>query len=133
MSIHIISSAAWLMRSTLQHPMLAVVLTIATTLLTTRIYTGFRFVVSIRKQGSTHGPHTAPIIPYWIPWIGHVPSFVVGSGAWLSKTAEGLGPNATMYTLIMGNAKHNVVVSPSIARQILVDRGTPISMEPMVL
>ncbi|KIV86058.1 hypothetical protein PV11_01697 [Exophiala sideris] len=117
----------------LNHPLLSLLATLILVCVYTRIASGIRYSAAISKlsQSST-GPKTVPILPYWMPWLGHGISFVSGGTGFLTREARSLGPNGSIYALSMANSTHNVVTSPSIARQILIDRNSPITMEPFV-
>lgn len=126
-----------LMQSTVQsiltHPFISVLAILLLTCITTRIVSGIRYssAISQLRQPSAN-PKTVPVLPYWIPWLGHGVSFALGSTTFLTRKARSLGPNGSIYALFMANSKHNVVTSPSLSRQILVDRRTPITMEPFI-
>ncbi|KIW92489.1 uncharacterized protein Z519_06336 [Cladophialophora bantiana CBS 173.52] len=102
----------------------------------TRIVTSLQYRSTVSKQaeaaGGSTGPRTVPVLPYWIPWIGHAFSFVVGGTDFLTRAARSLGPNASIYALKMANSKHNVVTVPSLAKQILIDRTSPITMNDFI-
>ncbi|EXJ70092.1 uncharacterized protein A1O5_07165 [Cladophialophora psammophila CBS 110553] len=102
----------------------------------TRIVSGLQYRSTVSKQaqaaGGSTGPRTVPILPYWIPWIGHAFSFVAGGTDFLTRAARSLGPNASIYALKMANSKHNVVTVPSLAKQILIDRTSPITMNDFI-
>lgn len=116
-----------------QHPLLSLLAIFLATCLTTRILSGIRFHAASAKQSvSSQSPHAVPILPYWIPWLGHGIPFALGGTAYLSEQTRSLGSESSIYALFMANSKHNVVTIPSMARQILLDRHTPISMDSLV-
>ena len=99
----------------------------------TRVITGLQFRSAIAKKAqSSDSPRTVPILPYWIPWIGHAFNFAAGGTDFLTRAARSMGPNASVYGLWMANSKHNVITVPSVAKQVLVDRNSPITMNDFV-
>ncbi|KIW29392.1 uncharacterized protein PV07_05210 [Cladophialophora immunda] len=119
----------------IQHPIQTVFAILFVVCVVTRIVSGLQFRSTVLKQAADRGPHgprTVPVLPYWIPWIGHAFSFVAGGTDFLTRAARSLGPNASIYALKMANSKHNVVTVPSIAKQILIDRTSPITMNDFI-
>ncbi|KIX94118.1 uncharacterized protein Z520_10144 [Fonsecaea multimorphosa CBS 102226] len=120
----------------IQHPFQTLFAVAFVICVVTRIISGLQYRSTVLKQaadGGSNGPRTVPILPYWIPWLGHAVSFVAGGTDFLTRAARSLGPNASIYALKMANTKHNVVTVPSIARQILIDRTSPITMNDFIL
>ena len=117
---------------TLEHPLQSFIIVLFVGAVITRVLTGlqFRSVASSQPQGNS--PRDVPILPYWIPWLGHAINFAAGGSDFLTAAARSLGPNGSIYALWMANSKHNVVTVPSLAKQILVDRSSPITMNDFI-
>lgn len=125
---HIIAAAV-------QHPYQAAFVAFFLLCVSTRIITGLQYHSTISKRygnSNSSSPRTVPVLPYWVPWLGHAIQFAVGSTGFLTRAARSLGPNASIYALNMANSTHNVVTVPSIAKQILIDRTSPVHMEPFI-
>lgn len=120
--------------ATIHNPIQSVIITLFVVAVITRVITGlqYRSVVLKQQRGGTSGPRAVPILPYWIPWIGHALNFAAGGSDFLSAASRSLGSNGSIYALWMANSKHNVVTVPSMAKQILVDRTSPITMEDFI-
>ncbi|OAP65729.1 hypothetical protein AYL99_01701 [Fonsecaea erecta] len=118
----------------IQHPFQTLVAVLFVVCVVTRVVSGLQYRATVQKQAAdgSNGPRTVPILPYWIPWIGHAFSFAAGGTDFLTRAARSLGPNASIYALKMAHTKHNVVTVPSIAKQILIDRTSPITMNDFV-
>ncbi|KAL4786715.1 RNA12 protein-domain-containing protein [Aspergillus varians] len=73
------------------------------------------------KARDTAQPRRPRIVPYWIPWFGHTLSFARNHITFLENTRNQL--NETVFTIVMGGAEHNVVMSPSMIKSVLTFRG----------
>ncbi|OCT52383.1 cytochrome P450 monooxygenase [Cladophialophora carrionii] len=116
----------------LHHPVQALIVLVFVVAVATRVVTGLQYRAAVSNQPQANSPRTVPILPYWIPWIGHGISFAAGGTTFLSAAARSLGGNGSVYALWMANSKHNVVTVPSLAKQILMDRSSPITMEDLI-
>ncbi|OAL33130.1 hypothetical protein AYO20_07612 [Fonsecaea nubica] len=119
----------------IQHPFQSLVAIFFVVCVVTRVISGLQYRSTVLKQATagSNGPRTVPVLPYWIPWVGHAFSFIAGGSDFLGRAARSLGPNGSIYALKMANTKHNVVTVPSLAKQILMDRTSPITMNDFVL
>lgn len=75
------------------------------------------------------GLQVIPVVPYWIPWIGHSLSFAIGAVPYLQSVSRRMGHKCAAYGLWMGNTKHNIILAPSIAKQVITDRKAPVNMD----
>lgn len=110
------------------HAYLALIPAFGLLCLAVRITTGLRFW---RQRGSATGSglHVIPIVPYWIPWVGHGLSFAIGAVPYLQSVSRRMGHKCAAYGLWMGNTKHNFILAPSIAKQVITDRKAPVNMD----
>ncbi|KAL4875549.1 RNA12 protein-domain-containing protein [Aspergillus karnatakaensis] len=92
----------------------------------TRITSGFQSrPVSSRESAQPSRPRT---VPYWIPWLGHSIQFTRNHIVFLDNARNQL--NESVFGIVMGGAKHNVVMSPSMIKAVLSFRG--ITSAPLV-
>ncbi|EAW08003.1 cytochrome P450 [Aspergillus clavatus NRRL 1] len=88
--------------------------------LATRIITGFQ---SWPEKGAGAGlPRLIRTVPYWVPWLGHGISF--GWDHVVTHQESRNHMDEAVFAIIMGGTRHNIVVSPSLARAILSSRST---------
>ncbi|KAL2808162.1 cytochrome P450 [Aspergillus granulosus] len=90
----------------------AAVLVVTSVLIFTRILSGL--------QGRA-GPRQPRTVPYWIPWLGHSLSFARNHIDFLKRTRDRL--NEPVFGILIGGAKHHVVMSPSMIKSALSFRG----------
>lgn len=74
-----------------------------------------------------------PVLPYWIPYLGHVLDLAPGLQPYLSKQSLN-HPSLPVFTFKIGPSKHNVLIAPSLVHQVLAKREnfSKISMRKMV-
>ncbi|KAL5338798.1 RNA12 protein-domain-containing protein [Aspergillus crustosus] len=99
---------------------LAGVLIFTIVVISTRIISGIQSQAG--KSKDTAQPRRPRILPYWIPWLGHSLSFARNHIVFLEKARNQL--NEAVFGIVMGGAKHNVVMSPSMIKSVLTFRGT---------
>lgn len=80
----------------------------------TRIITGLQ---SRRRKPSNEEPQSVKIVPYWLPWIGHGLSLTWDHVTSVCKARD--SAKESVFGLLMGGVRQNVVVSPSITKTIL--------------
>ncbi|KAL4928265.1 RNA12 protein-domain-containing protein [Aspergillus undulatus] len=85
----------------------------------TRIFTGLQSYAA--KAPNTAQPRRPRIVPYWIPWFGHSLSFGWNHITFLENARNRL--NEAVFGIVMGGARHNVVMSPSMIKSVLTFRG----------
>jgi len=112
-----------------EHPYGSVAVLVFLICLATRIVTGLRF----RYGGASHSSISPiPVVPYSTPWLGHTIPFALGFQSYLSRLSRSLGPDGGAFALVIGGSKHNIITSPSLAKQILFGRQSPINMDQLV-
>lgn len=115
------------------HPVLAAIASFATVCIITRVFTDLRYRATVtRNRSSSNNTRTVPLIPYWIPWLGHAIPFALGATEYLERLTKPLGPEASAFGILMGGIKNNIVTAPSLARQILFDRHAPVNMDSFI-
>ncbi|KIV92851.1 hypothetical protein PV10_04115 [Exophiala mesophila] len=116
-----------------QHPFATAALVLVFICLSTRLITELNYRSTLSKIRSSSGATVpVPILPYWIPWLGHGISFAIGGPLWIESFARNLDPASSTFALWMAGSKHNILTSPSSAKQTLLDRNAPLTMEPFV-
>ena len=117
----------------IDHPYRAALALLLLTCIITRVTTGFRYRAALSKNQTSPGTAiTLPLLPYWAPWIGQAIGFAVGGSAYLEGLAKSLGTKSSVFAILMGGNKTNVVTTPSVARQILFDRRSPITLNDFI-
>ncbi|PVH84582.1 cytochrome P450 [Cadophora sp. DSE1049] len=89
----------------------------------TRLRTGLE--KSKRQNQVSTSEKNIPILPYWIPYIGHAPEF-----AWSFDDLLAKGRNTTkdgMFGIHMMGSKHYMVLMPSLVHQFFGKRSTVLS------
>jgi hypothetical protein len=92
-----------------------IVLLSITTCILTRIITTIQF--KLHPKSSTE----PAVLPYWIPYLGHVLDLAPGLQPYLLKQAHNY-PHMPVYAFKIGPSKHNVLTSPSMIHQVLAKR-----------
>ncbi|KAL2073347.1 hypothetical protein VTL71DRAFT_10671 [Oculimacula yallundae] len=89
----------------------------------TRLRTG---IEKSKRQNQTSAPEkNIPILPYWIPFIGHAPEF-----AWSFDDLLVKGRDTTkdgIFGIHMMGSKHFMVIMPSLVQQFFKQRSTVLS------
>ncbi|KAL4936068.1 hypothetical protein BDV06DRAFT_205740 [Aspergillus oleicola] len=88
-------------------------------IIATRIFSGLQSYAG--KAPDTAQPRRPTIVPYWIPWFGHTLSFARNYIDFLESAKNQL--NEAVFSIVMGGARHNVVMSPSMIKSVLTFRG----------
>ncbi|KAI9824834.1 MAG: hypothetical protein M1826_007256 [Phylliscum demangeonii] len=107
-------SMLWLSISTAAFVLLTITLSF------TRLYSGVRS--RSHKTGSSRGPPTAAMLPYWVPFLGHVVS--------LSKDPDKLirshrdGSRSGLFALNLFGQTHNFVYSPALIKGLFQQRSS---------
>ncbi|KAI0117412.1 cytochrome P450 [Daldinia grandis] len=79
---------------------------------TTYIVTSFQFhYVLFINKGKKSPNLIAPVVPYWIPFLGHAIPMAMDSGAFVSKIMKQFGTD-TPVTIRVGALKFTVIASP---------------------
>ncbi|KAL4898399.1 cytochrome P450 [Aspergillus ambiguus] len=88
--------------------------------ISTRIITGLQSRTGARTMTTNARP--VRTVAYWVPWLGHGISFVWDHVALIEKARDSLKEPAL--GIYMGGTKHNVVVSPSLVKTVMLSRST---------
>lgn len=113
------------------HPFFSALIAFVSLCIITRITSGIRSKAAYAKQSQTQNASPPPLLPYWIPWLGHGLNFALGGTDFLTQASKSLGANGSIFTLWMANSKHHVVTVPGIEKQ-LISRDAPLTMEPFI-
>ncbi|KAL4952868.1 RNA12 protein-domain-containing protein [Aspergillus filifer] len=103
------------LNSVIQTTLLASVVII----IATRMFSGFQSYAA--REPETAQPRRPRIVPYWIPWFGHSLSLARNHIDFLESAKTSL--NEAVFSIVMGGARHNVVMSPSMIKSVLTFRG----------
>ncbi|KAL4804875.1 cytochrome P450 [Aspergillus unguis] len=103
---------------TLKSSVIAAIFVLTCVVIVTRIISGLQSFAGSRDSGHSRRPG---IVPYWIPWLGHSISFSGNHIKFLEKARNRL--NESVFAIVMGGAKHNVIMSPSMIKSVLTFRG----------
>ncbi|PNS15444.1 hypothetical protein CAC42_703 [Sphaceloma murrayae] len=93
-----------------------VVAGLAFLLISTRILSGV--LGSSRK---TPNGDTVPLAPYWVPVIGHIPSFLIFSQSffkWARQTYKG-----GAFAINMGGTTHNIIFKPALGHMLMSQKN----------
>ncbi|PTU20898.1 hypothetical protein P175DRAFT_0438127 [Aspergillus ochraceoroseus IBT 24754] len=93
---------------------LALILTLVSVAIVTRLASGF--------HSRSDRTSEVKMVPYWIPWLGHSLSFAGNHVRFLEKARDSM--KEPVFGIMVGGAKHNVVMSPSMVKSVLSFRGT---------
>ncbi|KIW18275.1 hypothetical protein PV08_02563 [Exophiala spinifera] len=115
------------------HPFLAALTALVALCIITRIFSGLELKASTKQRQSRNSPTATPppLLPYWIPWLGHGLNFALGGNDFLTQASKSLGAHGSIFTLWMANSKHHVVTVPGIEKQ-LISREAPLTSEPFI-
>ncbi|KAL5324197.1 hypothetical protein ACEPPN_008741 [Leptodophora sp. 'Broadleaf-Isolate-01'] len=109
-------------------PYLTTFLVLSLWVLFTRLRTGFE---KSKRQNQVSAPEKKiPILPYWIPYIGHAPEF-----AWSFDDLLAKGRDTTkdgIFGIHMMGSKHYMVLMPSLVHQFFSKRSTVLSSEDFI-
>lgn len=112
----------------IHHPLWSLLPAFGVFCLVVRILTEVNFRKH-RTSAAKGAVQIVPLLPYWIPWVGHALSFAVGAVPYLQSVSRFMGDKTAAYALLMGNTRHNFILSPSIAKQVINDRKSPVNMD----
>ncbi|KAL2863565.1 RNA12 protein-domain-containing protein [Aspergillus lucknowensis] len=93
-------------------------LTVALILILTRIFSGFQSRTGKTSCSQARRPR---VVPYWIPWLGHSLSFARNYIGFLEKARNRM--NEPVFGILLGGARHIIVMSPSMIKSVLLFRG----------
>ncbi|KAI9673151.1 MAG: hypothetical protein M1817_003013 [Caeruleum heppii] len=98
---------------------IVIVFTLFLVLCTTRIVSGLN--LASHKVGDD-AAKPVPMLPYWIPFLGHVLSFATDPKG-LMQGARDKTPHGA-FAIHMAGTAHNVFVTPSLVKRILAKRAS---------
>ncbi|KAI5249955.1 cytochrome P450 [Aureobasidium subglaciale] len=91
--------------------------------ITTRFISGL-----LGSSKSAHdGSKSVPMIPYWMPIIGHIPQFSFAPQELLSKARDTY--RSGVFALNLGSTTHNIVFSPSMGGSLMNQKHSIANMD----
>ena len=90
---------------------------------TTRFISGF-FGTSKPAQ---NGSRSVPMIPYWVPIVGHIPQFSFAPQTLLNRARDTY--RSGVFALNLGSTTHNIVFSPSMGGSLLNQKHSIANMD----
>ena len=90
--------------------------------ITTRFLTGLS---SPSKLGQD-GLKSVPLVPYWLPIIGHIPQFSLAPESLLNRARDAYNG---VFALNLGSKIHNLVYSPSMGASLMNQRHSIANMD----
>ncbi|KAF8863494.1 cytochrome P450 [Acephala macrosclerotiorum] len=122
------TALSWVAAQAHAAPFLTIFASLALLVTFTRTWTAY---AKFREQHNTSpSEKKIPILPYWIPYIGHAPSF-----AWSFDDLLAWGRDTStdgIFGLHLMGSQHNFVLMPSLARQIFLQRPTVLASEDFI-
>lgn len=91
--------------------------------ITTRFISGFLGTSKPTQNGS----RSVPMIPYWIPILGHIPQFSFAPQALLNKARDTY--RSGVFALNLGSSTHNIVFSPSMGGSLMNQKHSIANMD----
>jgi hypothetical protein len=91
--------------------------------ITTRFISGF-FGSSKAAQ---NGSRSVPMIPYWLPILGHIPQFSFAPQTLLNKARDTY--RSGVFALNLGSSTHNIVFSPSMGGSLMNQKHSIANMD----
>ena len=83
-----------------------------------------------RKTQIARSDKSVPMIPYWLPIVGHIPRFAFEPDKLLRGARDSLSHGA--FALNLGGTTHNLIFAPSLAQGIFSQRNSVIDYEAIV-
>ncbi|KAI9826869.1 MAG: hypothetical protein M1832_005808 [Thelocarpon impressellum] len=94
----------------------AVLLAFALIALTTRVLSG----LASKSDAKGNGAKTVPMLPYWLPGLGHVISFMANQKNFMAKARD--DTEHGVIGLNLGGRTFNVIFTPTLIKSILQQR-----------
>ena len=91
--------------------------------ITTRFLSGFLGTSKPAQNGS----RSVPMIPYWIPVLGHIPQFSLFPKRLLNKARDTY--RSGVFALNLGSTTHNVVFAPSMGGSLMNQKHSIANMD----
>ncbi|GAB7347974.1 hypothetical protein MBLNU459_g5477t1 [Dothideomycetes sp. NU459] len=96
----------------------AAICTILIISISTRLLSGLRGGL----KAADNGAKTVPLLPYWIPIIGHIPSLGLAGDSLLNQARDLY--RGGVFALNLGGTTHNILFSPGLATALMHQKGT---------
>lgn len=107
-------------------PLTAIIATVLVVCITTRLVTSRG--AGTQSHSHTQTTHNPPAVPYWIPFLGHLPQIFLGSDSLLASLRK-LYPDGAFSLNILGRT-HTVIFKPELIKSLskqpqdVVDTGS---------
>ncbi|KAJ4424674.1 hypothetical protein N0V82_000602 [Gnomoniopsis sp. IMI 355080] len=98
-----------------KQPLTAIIATCLVVCITTRLVTSRKVGAQVHPQ--SRNAKTVPAVPYWIPFLGHLPQVVLGKDGFLANLRK-LYPSGGFSLNILGRT-HTVLFKPELIRSLL--------------
>ncbi|PYH94733.1 cytochrome P450 [Aspergillus ellipticus CBS 707.79] len=108
------------------HPYIAIPVLAILTCLLHRAYSELQYA-RIQAHDDPKEPAT---LPYWIPFLGHVISYISNNGKLIGHARDHC--RDSIYTIRLLHHKHYMITTPSIVQQIFKQRATTLSNKPLI-
>jgi cytochrome P450 len=88
-----------------------------------------RFISSFlgSSKPAQNGSRSVPMIPYWIPVLGHIPQFSFAPQTLLNKARDTYRNG--VFALNLGSSTHNIVFSPSMGGSLMNQKHSIANMD----
>ncbi|PWY88392.1 cytochrome P450 [Aspergillus heteromorphus CBS 117.55] len=108
------------------HPYITAPLLVILTCLLNRVYSELQYA-RIQARDNPKEPAT---LPYWIPFLGHVISYISNNGKLTGQARDHC--RDSIYTIRLLHRQHYMITTPSIVQQIFKQRATTLSNKPLI-
>ena len=90
--------------------------------LVTRVYTG----ISIKKLKASpeNATELIPFYPYWLPIVGHIPSFVYDGAALLDRARKSTSHG--IFALNLGGTTQSVIATPALSNELFRKKSSEV-------
>jgi cytochrome P450 len=113
-------SATW---QSINNPSIAIALTLLALAVTTRFLSGLLGA----SKPAHHGSKSVPMLPYWLPVLGHIPQFTMAPQRLLSKARDTY--TSGIFALNLGTTTHNIVFSPPMGGLLMNQKHSIADMD----
>ncbi|THW10696.1 cytochrome P450 [Aureobasidium pullulans] len=91
--------------------------------ITTRFISGFLGTSKPAQNGS----QTVPMLPYWMPIIGHIPQFSFAPQSLLNKARDAY--RSGIFSLNLGSTTHNIIFAPPMGSTLMNQKHSIANMD----
>ncbi|KAI9772966.1 MAG: hypothetical protein M1840_008848 [Geoglossum simile] len=95
----------------------AVLVAVALIAFTTRLFCSF-----LKSQRGEDGVWSVGVVPYWFPFLGHIPAFAADQYAFLSRLRDASAHG--IFAINLGGSIHNLACTPSLVRSIFAQTSS---------